>query len=262
MPGLCGLQVTRRGRLLGILPGLLADTDPMEESMLANWITISRFPLLLITVLILYLGSPPVQVAGAALLFLGLMLDTVDGMVARKTAQTSLFGSVLDIAADRTYELVLWVCFADLGLIPLAIPLIIIARTTVTDALRSIGVGQGTAPFAQHRTALGQFLVGSPWMRTGYSVSKVTTFCGLALVHALAGVAGTSDGGGLASLTTGLQMVAWLAVLFCVFRGMPVIVGSLRRSWIPVYNSSASAGWRARSIEPTAGASVAKAKSL
>ena len=192
--------------------------------MLANWITISRFPLLLTTVLILYLGSPVVQLAGVALLFLGLMLDTVDGMVARKTAQTSLFGSVLDIAADRTYELVLWVCFADLGMIPLAIPLIIIARTTLTDALRSIGVGQGTAPFAQHHTPLGRFLVGSSWMRTGYSVTKVTAFCGLALVHAWPGYS---------EMTTGVRAMAWLAVMFCVFRGLPVIVGSLRRYWVP-----------------------------
>jgi phosphatidylglycerophosphate synthase len=136
--------------------------------MLANWITLFRFPLLLATVLILYGGSPGVRVAGVALLFLGLMLDTVDGVVARSRGETSLFGSVLDIAADRTYELILWVCFADLGMISVAVPLIIIARTTLTDAFRSIGVGQGTAPFAQHRTALGRFLVGSSWMRTGY----------------------------------------------------------------------------------------------
>lgn len=242
MPGLCALQVTRRGRLFGILPVLLADTDAMEESMLANWITISRFPLLLTTVLMLYLGTPAVQVAGAGLLFLGLMLDTVDGMVARKTAQPSLFGSVLDIAADRTYELVLWVCFADLGLIPLAIPVIIIARTTITDALRSIGVGQGTAPFAQHRSAVGRFLVGSPWMRTGYSVSKVTTFCGLALAHAFAGLPGMTEGSGVAQMMTGLRVLAWVAVLFCVFRGVPVIVGSLRRYWVPAPVSSTLGG--------------------
>src|ERR687895_2892168 len=155
--------------------------------MLANWITLSRFPLLLATVLILYFGSPLARLAGVALLFVALMLDTVDGVVARKRGETSLFGSVLDIAADRTYELVLWVCFADLRMIPVAIPLIIISRTTLTDALRSIGVGQGTAPFAQHRTALGRWLVGSMVMRTGYAVSKVVTFCGLALVLALDG---------------------------------------------------------------------------
>jgi CDP-diacylglycerol--glycerol-3-phosphate 3-phosphatidyltransferase len=200
--------------------------------MLANWITLSRFPLLLIIVLILYFGSPWIRLAGAALLFLGLMLDTVDGMVARKTGQTSLFGSVLDIAADRTYELVLWVCFADLRMIPVAIPLIIIARTTLTDALRSIGVGQGTAPFAQHRTALGRFLVGSTWMRTGYAVTKVTTFCGLALAQSFSGFPPeTALARAVPSMMAVLRVIAWLAVVFCVFRGLPVIVSSLRRYW-------------------------------
>jgi phosphatidylglycerophosphate synthase len=197
--------------------------------MLANWITLSRFPLLLLTVLILYFGSPPARLAGVALLFLGLMLDTVDGMVARRLRQTSLFGSVLDIAADRTYELVLWVCFAELRMIPVVIPLIIIARTTLTDAFRSIGVGQGVAPFAQHRTALSQFLVGSTWMRTGYAVTKVTTFCGLALAQAFAEFPKLE--GLVPSMLAIFRATAWLALMFCVFRGLPVIISTLRRYW-------------------------------
>ena len=203
--------------------------------MLANWITLSRVPLLLINVLVLYFGSPEVRLAGVALLFLGLMLDTVDGVVARKRGETSLFGSVLDIAADRTYELILWVCFANLGLIPVAIPLIVLARTTLTDAFRSIGVAQGTAPFAQHRTALGRFLVGSTWMRVGYSASKIVAFCGLALVHAGSGFpARTLLGGAVAPLWSALGAVAWIAVAFCVLRGLPVVVHSLRHYWRPV----------------------------
>jgi CDP-diacylglycerol--glycerol-3-phosphate 3-phosphatidyltransferase len=212
--------------------------------MLANWITLSRFPLLLVIVLILYYGSPLARLAGVALLFFGLMLDTVDGMVARRTGQTSLFGSVLDIAADRTYELVLWVCFADLKMIPVVIPLIIIARTTLTDALRSIGVGQGTAPFAQHRTALGRFLVGSTVMRTGYAVTKVVTFCGLGLAQALAGFPAQSAAArAVPAMMTVLQITAWLAVAFCVFRGLPVIISSLRRYWgVPADARAAAAG--------------------
>ncbi len=206
--------------------------EPWKARMLANWITLSRFPLLLITVLILYFGSPWIRLAGVGLLFLGLMLDTVDGMVARKRGETSLFGSVLDIAADRTYELILWVSFADLEMIPVAIPLIIIARTTLTDAFRSIGVGQGTAPFAQHRTALSRFLVGSSWMRTGYAVTKVATFCGLALAQAFSGFSpGTAAARMVPSMMAGLRVTAWLAVLFCIFRGLPVIISSLRRYW-------------------------------
>jgi phosphatidylglycerophosphate synthase len=200
--------------------------------MLANWITLSRFPLLLICTLILYRGSPLVQVAGAGLLFLGLMLDTVDGIVARKTGQTSLLGSVLDIAADRTYELVLWVCFADLGMIPMIIPFVIVARTTLTDALRSVGVARGTAPFAQQSSGLGRFLVASSWMRTGYSASKIITFCGLALAHALSGLPAASSLAEAEGPFIGtLRLTAWLTVVLCVARGLPVISGSLRQYW-------------------------------
>jgi phosphatidylglycerophosphate synthase len=183
---------------------------------MANWITLSRFPLLLATVLILYLGSPRVQLAGAGLLFVGLLLDTVDGIVARRTRSTSLLGSVLDIATDRAYELVLWMCFADLDLLPAAIPVIVIVRTTLTDALRSVGVASGTAPFEQHRTPLARFLVASPWMRTGYAVGKVITFCGLALAQAQPG---TASGSAVAAL----QVIAWLTVAVCVARGLPVL---------------------------------------
>jgi phosphatidylglycerophosphate synthase len=198
--------------------------------MLPNCITLSRFPLLLIWILILYLGSPPLRLAGVALLLLGLMLDTVDGIVARRTGQTSLLGSVLDIAADRTYELVLWVCFAELGMIPAAVPLIIVARTTLTDALRSIGVAEGTAPLAQHRTALARFLVGSSWMRTGYSVTKVTAFCGLALAEALSGLPPETGLGNVVAPVLGvLQVIVWLAVIFCVCRGLPVIIAGVPR---------------------------------
>jgi phosphatidylglycerophosphate synthase len=153
--------------------------------MLANWITLSRLPLLAISILALFQPSPQLRLTGVAVLLLGLFLDTVDGIVARKAQQTSLFGSVLDIAADRSYELVLWVCFAYFRMIPVAMPILVIGRTTLTDAIRSLGVGQGTAPFEQHRSTIGRFLVGSPIVKIGYSVTKITTFAGLALARAL-----------------------------------------------------------------------------
>jgi len=198
--------------------------------MSANWITLSRFPLLLVWTLILYLASPWLRLAGVALLLLGLMLDTVDGVVARSTGQVSLFGSVLDIAADRTYELVLWVCFTDLGMIPAAVPLIVVARTTLTDALRGIGIAEGAAPFDQHRTNLARWLVGSWWMRTGYSVTKVAAFCGLGLAESLAGFPpGSALEGAAAPLLGAIQPVVWLAVALCVCRGMPVLFAGLPR---------------------------------
>jgi CDP-diacylglycerol--glycerol-3-phosphate 3-phosphatidyltransferase len=198
---------------------------------MANWITISRFPLLVGFVLLLYLGGPTVRLAGVPILFILLMLDTVDGVVARARRETSLLGSVLDIAADRAYELTLWVCFADLRVIPLAIPLIVILRTTLTDALRSIGVGQGTRALDQHRSALGRFIVGSSWMRTGYSTAKITAFCGLVLGIALASYpAGSRLHQASGTILQIFYWIAWLAAAICVVRGLPVIFGSIRRA--------------------------------
>jgi phosphatidylglycerophosphate synthase len=197
---------------------------------LANWITVSRFPVLLAYVLILYLAPAEWRLAAVLLLFVGLMLDTVDGVVARRRKETSLIGSVLDIAADRSYELVLWVCFADLRLIPVAIPLIVIARTTLTDAIRSIGVGQGQTPFSQHRSRLGRFLVASGWMRSGYSVSKILAFLALAITQAAAGFpAGSFLENAAQPLGRVALVIAWLAAAICVLRGLPVITGGMRR---------------------------------
>jgi phosphatidylglycerophosphate synthase len=201
---------------------------------MANWITLSRFPLLVGYLLMLYLGSPLVRLIGVPVLFVLLMLDTVDGAVARARGQTSLLGSVLDIAADRAYELVLWVSLADLGVIPVAIPIIVTLRTTLTDALRSIGVGKGVKPFEQHRSPLGRFLVASSWMRTSYSVTKITAFCGLTLGIALSGYPqGTSLRALSQPLLQFFAIVAWVATGVCVLRGAPVILGGLRHGLAP-----------------------------
>jgi phosphatidylglycerophosphate synthase len=201
----------------------------------ATWITLSRFPILLAIVLAMHSGSPWVRLAGAGVLFLGLILDTVDGIVARRTGQVSLLGGVLDIAADRTYELVLWVGFADLRLIPLWVPLVVVVRTTLTDALRSLGVGQGTAPFDQARGAVARFLVASPVMRTGYSVGKVVTFCGLALGWALAALPGGGAAAGAAdAILIGARIALWPTVAICLLRGLPVILDPPGGRWAGV----------------------------
>jgi CDP-diacylglycerol--glycerol-3-phosphate 3-phosphatidyltransferase len=191
----------------------------------ATWITLFRFPILLAVVVALHAASPMVRLAGAALLFAGLMLDTVDGIVARRRGQVSLLGGVLDIAADRTYELVLWVGFADLRLIPLWVPLVVLVRTTLTDALRSLGIGQGTAPFDQPRGGLARFLVASSIMRTGYAAGKMVTLCGLAIGWGLAAMPGDGPPNRAASLVlTAARMTLWPTVALCLLRGLPVVL--------------------------------------
>jgi len=196
----------------------------------ANLITVLRFPLLLGFLLMLYFGNPGVQLLSVPYLFFALFLDTVDGVIARRTGTTSLMGSVLDIATDRTYELVLWIVLADLGTISVAIPLIVIVRTTLTDAIRSIGVSQGKAPFEQEGSGLGHFVVSSPWMRSSYSISKIVAFCGLTLGYALSGF---PQGSNLQAASDPIlrvsEIVAWVAVVFSLVRGTPVILSGYRQ---------------------------------
>jgi phosphatidylglycerophosphate synthase len=182
---------------------------------MANLITLARFPLLLVWVTLLIWGSAGARLFGAGLLLLGLLLDTVDGIVARQRGEASLLGSVLDIAADRAYELVVWVSFAALGVIPVAVPIIVIVRTSLTDALRSVGVAGGVAPLAQHRPGLSRVLVSSPWGRIGYSTAKIMAFMGLTLLEALPGAV---------PLRAPVAGIVWVAVALCVIRGLPVFV--------------------------------------
>lgn len=193
---------------------------------MANLITLARLPLLIVIVLLLYATGTTPRVATVPLLLLLIGMDSLDGMVARARDETSLLGSVLDIMMDRVVELVLWVVYAHLGLISVAIPLIYIVRGTVVDALRGLHVREGETPFGAMRTEIGKWLVASTLMRGIYGVSKLVSFAGLALTHALYAYAlrdavsmGLVDKGSLL-----FNITSWIAIVFCLARGLPVVV--------------------------------------
>ena len=197
---------------------------------MANLITLSRFPLLILTVVLLYADHPLLRLLSAGLLGLLILLDSVDGIVARTRHEVSLVGSVMDIMADRAVELVMWIVYADLNLIPVAIPIIFVLRGTVVDSLRSLHVRDGKAPFKSMRTKVGRWLVGSPWMRTSYGMIKFLSFAGLAVGHALCAYAAR---GVVAQSHTDLillvsRALSWVSVAFCLIRGLPVIAEALR----------------------------------
>ena len=100
---------------------------------MANLITLSRFLLLFLLVASAYSAPPVWQLGNAPLLFLIIALDGVDGYVARKRNETSVFGSIFDIAIDRVVENVLWVVLADLGLVPIWVAIVFITRSSIVD---------------------------------------------------------------------------------------------------------------------------------
>ena len=73
---------------------------------MANWVTFGRFLLLFVLLGIIYSGVPVLQLVNAPLTVLIIALDGVDGWVARKYNEESLFGATFDIAIDRIVETV------------------------------------------------------------------------------------------------------------------------------------------------------------
>lgn len=196
---------------------------------MANMITLFRIPLLALIVGLLYQPAAGVRFLAAGLIVVLILLDTVDGVVARALHQESLIGSVLDIAADRVVELVLWMVFADLNLISIVVPLVVLTRGVFVDALRSIAPARGLTPFGLMRSRLGKFLVKSPWLRTPYGVAKATAFCLLALKHGLAASAGPVAVSSVAqAVGLAAQVATWSALVLCIVRGLPVLIEGTR----------------------------------
>jgi CDP-diacylglycerol--glycerol-3-phosphate 3-phosphatidyltransferase len=152
-------------------------------------------------------------------------MDTLDGIVARRRKEAGMLGSKLDIAVDRVVELVMWVVYAHLHLISVAIPIIVIIRGTMVDAVRSFSIVWGKTSFGMMRSRWGRRLVASGFMRFTYGVSKAAAFCLLALALGLRGLwDGTPKADWAEAVWTFARVVSWIATAFCVIRGAPVLL--------------------------------------
>ena len=185
---------------------------------LANTITVSRYPVLVMTVLMLYYGPPIVQLVATGLVVVLILMDSLDGAVARKRNEATLIGSALDIATDRAVEIVLWIVYADLGLISSLIPIVVVIRGTLTDAIRNVALQHGYSAHRMMRSKLGHWLVAEPVMRTAYAIVKLVAFVLLAMALGLSG-----ERWGDAVLSAG-RVAAWAALVLCFARGLPVLV--------------------------------------
>lgn len=191
---------------------------------MANTITLARIPFLIGIVLLLYLGTPQLQVITAGLVLLLIFMDTLDGLVARHRQEAGMVGSKLDIAVDRIVELVLWVVYAHLNLISVAIPIIVIIRGGLVDTVRSFSLVWGKTPFGMMRTKWGRRLVASGFMRSLYGATKALAFCLLALALGLRGLWAGTDQAGVAEGVWVVGVVAsWIATTICIVRGVPVL---------------------------------------
>ena len=192
---------------------------------MANSITLARIPLLIAVVVLLYAGSPAVQVATAGLVVVLILMDTLDGLVARHRQEAGMLGSKLDIAVDRIVELVMWVVYAHMNLISVAIPIIVIIRGGLVDMVRSFSLVWGETSFGMMQTKWGRRLVGGGAMRFVYGVAKGLAFCTLALALGLRGLwAGMPKADSAEAVWVFAVVMSWIAAALCVVRGAPVLL--------------------------------------
>ena len=202
--------------------------------MFANLITLSRIILLLVSVWFLSGLTADQSIVALILIILVFLLDVLDGHLARKFEQESDTGKMLDILADRIVENVLWFWFANMGLVPLIVPLAVLARGMVTDAMHALAISRGRSLNSLHGASPARrmdWLVESRFMRGLYGVMKLLTFTVLSMLVIEAQLRGfsvveygTVEGARLLFLLKDLLVAT--TVFLCLLRALPVISSS------------------------------------
>ena len=194
---------------------------------MANLITLFRFILLFPLIVMAYSAPPHWQLLNAPLLIFIVALDGVDGWVARRRNETSVFGSIFDVAIDRAVENVLWVVLADLNMVPIWVALTFIIRGTVVDSIRYAAISRGETAFGMMRSRWGRFIVAGRFMRGFYGVVKAVTFGWIFLIQPWPALFPDLwlRAGNAADLAT--DLLVYVCVALCIIRGIPVILECL-----------------------------------
>lgn len=199
---------------------------------MANLITLGRLILFFFTIGLIYTRVPALVLAAVVLVIVVIVSDALDGWVARYRGSTSDFGSVVDIAGDRIVETCFWVVFAQLGLIGVWAPLLVVTRGIVVDTLRSLAFREGRTAFGEKtmaRSALTEWLTASRFMRGLYGTAKASGFVFLTALFA-AEVPGGMDTVARVFASGPLWWLGWLlvylALALTVIRGLPVVFDS------------------------------------
>lgn len=190
----------------------------------ANIVSISRVFVAFAAIGLLFVHTTEAYIWALVLTIIAFTMDGVDGYIARKYNQSSELGSVLDIMGDRIVEASYWIVFAVLGWLNIIFPLICVARAFTTDSIRSVALSKGMTAFgdkSMQSTSWGKFICASKFMRISYAVAKVAAFVLLIFAN-------------IPHLSVGLQyhvmnvavVLAWIAIIFCVVRAVPVVLES------------------------------------
>jgi phosphatidylglycerophosphate synthase len=142
----------------------------------ANLVVLLRTALVFPTLYLLDAGSRDLRGCGVLLLAAVFLMDGLDGWAARRLGISSATGGLLDTLGDRIAENLFLVFLAWKRLVPLAVPLIFITRSFVSDFVRGLLFQRGIGTFDVNVSRLGRLLVASKTSRAVYLACKFTVF--------------------------------------------------------------------------------------
>lgn len=185
-----------------------------------------RTALALVAIALLFCPQAGAYWTALGLTVAAIWMDGLDGYVARRRGEASPLGAQLDIFADRIVEQAYWLGFLALGWIPLWVPMTVMIRGVLTDGFRAMAQAQGYSAFGQTsmmRSPLGVLLVSSRFSRWTYALAKALAFALMIVAHR------PEASPAAQALWQPLAWGAvWVAVGFCVVRGLPVLLEGRR----------------------------------
>lgn len=230
---------------------------------MANAITIGRLILLFLVIWMIYVGGARLVGFCMVLIAIVFISDGLDGYVARKQGSTSRFGAIFDIAGDRIVENALWVVFADLHLIGVWVPLMVLTRGFIVDGLRSLSIADGGTPFGDNnmmRSAFTRWLTAGRFMRAFFGYAKAAGF--VFLTGLAASKLPDAPGTWVETWydTDPYIWFGWLlvvaAVALTIIRGLPVIYDAIQAMREDHVNTSLGA------VDPVTGSARSGGRSL
>ena len=194
---------------------------------MANLITLIRLAAVFVIGAIALYAPAPWQLLNVPLIIINILLDGLDGYIARARHETSVFGAVFDIAADRIIESVLWMVLASLGMVSIWVAIILITRGILIDSLRKPHTHKGTSPFGIMKTALGKFLVASRTMRFTVGLFKLITFSWLFFLVPAPDLWPQMVIDNYAMFNLISNVLVCTTIIICLARGIPVALEAL-----------------------------------
>jgi CDP-diacylglycerol--glycerol-3-phosphate 3-phosphatidyltransferase len=110
---------------------------------LPNKLTILRIFLTAAFILFLFAGGLAGKIAALLMFLLASLTDILDGYIAKRHNQITVFGKLMDPIADKILVLSAFLAFVELGLIPAWLVVIIVFREIAVTALRGMALARG-----------------------------------------------------------------------------------------------------------------------